>query len=304
MLKNLVNLPYFFKEVFFNMKRNLLMTVASASTVMILSLILGFFIIAVMNLNYLSERIVKDIQIVAYIRNGISKSDMKLLQNKIAVIKDVTDVKFISKDEALKNMRKKMGASLELEDIGENPLPDSFEIKIADYDKITEVADKIKLNSEIEDVKYGEDITKNLLSINKAVKTGGTLIILALMAATVFIVSNTIRITVYARRREIAVMQLVGATNWFIRWPFVLEGILYGFFGAISALIILSIAYSNFIPHILQALPFLTLVKPENLTFRLFFILMITGIFVGTVGSWISANKYLKNFISRSKYNV
>lgn len=304
MIKNLVNFPYFLKEVVFNMRRNLIMSVASVSTVMILSLILGFFIISVMNLNFLSRRIVSDIQIAVYLEDGLSEAEVKLLQNRIAVIEDVKEVRFISKEEALANIRAKLGTSIEIEDIGTNPLPDSFEVTMIDYNKIENAANLIKENSGVDEVRFGEDITKNLLSLSAAVRVAGVIIVISLIAATVFIVSNTIRITVYARRREISVMQLVGAENWFIRWPFVIEGILYGLIGSILASIILAAAYSAFLPHILQALPFLTLVKPSALIFRTSFMIISTGILVGLSGSWISVNKYLKNFVSRTKYYV
>ncbi len=304
MIKNLVNFPYFLKEVVFNMRRNLIMSVASVSTVMILSLILGFFIISVMNLNFLSRRIVSDIQIAVYLEDGLSEAEVKLLQNRIAVIEDVKEVRFISKEEALANIRAKLGTSIEIEDIGTNPLPDSFEVTMIDYNKIENAANLIKENSGVDEVRFGEDITKNLLSLSAAVRVAGVIIVISLIAATVFIVSNTIRITVYARRREISVMQLVGAENWFIRWPFVIEGILYGLIGSILASVILAAAYSAFLPHILQALPFLTLVKPSALIFRTSFMIISTGILVGLSGSWISVNKYLKNFVSRTKYYV
>lgn len=239
-----------------------------------------------------------------YLRDGLSEKSVKLLQNKIAVIEDVKDVKFIGKDEALKNMKKKLGASLELDDIGTNPLPDSFEINMLDYEKIPAAAERIRSLEGVEDVRYGEDIAKNLISLNHAVRAAGFIIVLSLIAATVFIVSNTIRITVYARRREISIMQLVGAENWFIRWPFVIEGILHGLIGSLVAAAILMSAYSKFLPNMLSALPFLTMVKPSSLFLRIFFMLVGTGVLVGVAGSWISVNKYLKNFVSRTKYYV
>lgn len=304
MIKNLVNFPYFLKEVFFNMKRNIIMTAASMSTIMILSLILGFFIIAVMNINFWSERVVENIQIAVYLKEGLEKDDIKLLQNRIAVIDDVKSVRFISKDEALRNMKKKLGASVEVDDIGSNPLPDAFEVTMLDYEKIPDAAERIRENEGIDEVKYGDDIAKNLISLNHAVRAAGVIIVLALIAATVFIVSNTIRITVYARRKEIAIMQLVGADNWFIRWPFVIEGILYGLIGSLSAAVILLVSYSNFLPEMLKALPFMSLVKPSSLFLRISFMLVLTGVLVGVAGSWISVNKYLKNFVSRTKYYV
>jgi len=302
MLANLKHFPFFVREVLFNMKRNLLMTAASMSTVMILSLILGFFIIFVMNLNFWSANVVRTLQIVAYIEPGLSEQDVKILQNKIAVIPEVKGVKFISKEEALQKMRAKLGNRLELSDIGSNPLPDAFEVNLTDYEKIPNVADKIKENKSVTEVRYGEDITRKLLSLNKAVRIVGFIIVFSLIAATIFIVSNTIRITVYARRREISIMQLVGASNWFIRWPFVIEGILYGLIGSLLATAVLALAYVHFIPQINLALPFIIIVKPSVLITRMACMLIFTGVTVGLIGSWISVNKYLKNFVSRSKF--
>ena len=304
MFTNLKHLPFFLREVLFNMKRNLLMTLASMSTVMILSLILGFFIIFVMNLNFWSANVVRTLQIVAYLEPDLDESSLKTLQNKIAIIPEIKDVKYISKDEALRKMRVKLGNRLEISDIGSNPLPDSFEINLTDYEKIPTTAEKIKENKEIAEVRYGENITKKLISLNKAVRIVGFIIVISLISATIFIVSNTIRITVYARRREISIMQLVGASNWFIRWPFVIEGILYGLIGSGIAVSILALAYSHFIPQINLALPFIIMVKPSVLVLRMAHILVFTGVAVGLVGSWISVNKYLKNFVSRSKFDA
>lgn len=304
MLTNLKHLPFFLREVLFNMKRNLLMTLASMSTVMILSLILGFFIVLVMNLNFWSANVVRTLQIVAYLEPNLDESSMKTLQNKIAVIPEVKDVKYISKDDALRKMRVKLGNRLELSDIGSNPLPDSFEINLTNYEKIPAAAELIKKNKGISEVRYGEDITKKLISLNKAVRVVGFIIVVSLISATIFIVSNTIRITVYARRREISIMQLVGASNWFIRWPFVIEGILYGLIGSGFAVLIIALAYSRFIPQINLALPFIVMVKPSVLILRMSYILVFTGAMVGIAGSWISVNKYLKNFVSRSKFDA
>ncbi len=302
MLSNLIHLPFFIKEVLFNMRRNILMTAASMSTVMILSLILGFFIICVMNLNFWSANVIRTLQIVVYIADDLPEGDIKTLQNKIAVIPEVKDVKFISKADALKRMRAKLGNRLELSDIGTNPLPDSFEVNLVDYEKIPQVAEKIKNNQGIAEVRYGENITRKLLSLNKAVRVAGLIIVFSLVAATIFIVSNTIRITVYARRREIGIMQLVGASNWFIRWPFVIEGVIYGLVGSLVAILALSAAYAKFIPQIHLAMPFIVMVKPSFLIPRMLCMLLFTGVFVGLTGSWISVNKYLKNFVSRSKH--
>ncbi len=300
MITNLKHLPFFLKEVLFNMKRNLLMTVASMSTVMILSLILGFFIILVMNINYWSDNVVRTLQIAVYISDDIKdENEIKALQNKIAVIPEVRRVLYISKDEALIKMRKKLGNRLEISDIGTNPLPNSFEVSLQNFDKIPQTAAAIEKFSGVSEVRYGENITNKLLSLNSAVRLTGFIIVFALILATIFIVSNTIRITVYARRREISIMQLVGAANWFIRWPFIIEGIVYGLLGSLTAIIVLALAYEKFIPQFNNAMPFIIMVKPDFLILRMAILLIFTGVFVGIAGSWFSVNKYLKNFVSR-----
>lgn len=302
MFSSLLNFPYFMREVLFNMKRNVIMTAASMSTVMILSLILGFFVVAVMNLNFWSSNILKNLQIVVYLQDHLADEDIQVLKNRIAVMPQVKSVKFVSADDALQVLRLKLGTQLELDDIGENPLPNSMEINLRDPEAIPQTAQSLKQYEGVDEVRYGENITRKLLSLNRAVRIAGFIIIVALMFATILIVSNTIRLTVYARRREISIMQLVGAANWFIRWPFILEGIAYGLTGSIAAVIVIAFAYIKFIPQIHQTMPFLMMVKPAFLIVRLSQVLIFTGVFVGMAGSWISVNKYLKNFVSRSKY--
>ncbi len=288
------NISYFVREVYINMRRNVLMSMASISTVLILSLILGFFIIIVVNLNYWSENIVKQLQIVVYISDGMNDKQIGVLKSSLETTPHIDKIRFISKDEALKIMKERLKNQFEISDIGKNPLPNSFEVIVNKPDKIPNVAAVIKTYPGVDKVRYGEKIAGKLLVINRAVHWIGILIILTLFLSTLFIVSNTIRLTVFARRREITVMQLVGAANWFIRWPFIMEGVLQGFLGALISLLLIKLIYTYFIPRIETALPFLTMVSFNSLFSMVSIILLGTGIFVGATGSLISVNRFLK----------
>ena len=285
---------YFLREVLVNMRRNILMSMASISTVLILSLILGFFMVIVVNMNNWSENIVSQLQIVAYISDDVPEKTIKVLKGSIEAIDNVDEVVYVSRDEALKKMRKKLKNQIELNDVGKNPLPNSFEIKVHNPDRIPEVAAIIKERPGIEKVRYGEKIASKLISINRALHWVGLVIIAVLLISTVFIVSNTIRITVFARRKEIAVMQLVGAANWFIRWPFILEGMLQGLIGSLIAFIVIVITYTHFVPRVEVSLPFIIMVSAGTLLLQVAVALLTTGIVVGAIGSLISVNKFLK----------
>jgi len=137
-------------------------------------------------------------------------------------------------------------------------------------------------------------VASKILTVNRAIHYVGLLILAALFLSTIFIVSNTIRLTVFARRKEIGVMQLVGAANWFIRWPFILEGVLQGLIGAVIAFFLLKISYFYYIPQVRGALPFLIVVDEKPLFGVIAFALIGTGIFVGAMGSVISINKFLR----------
>jgi cell division transport system permease protein len=270
------------------------MSIASISTVLILSLIFGVFIIIIANMNYWSENMVRQLQIVVYLSDDINDKQIGVIKTSLETTPYIDKIRFVSKDEALAAMRKKLKNQLELGDIGRNPLPNSFEVIVKEPDKIPAVAAMIKEYPGIDRVRYGEKVASKILTVNRAIHYVGLLILAALFLSTIFIVSNTIRLTVFARRKEIGVMQLVGAANWFIRWPFILEGVLQGLIGAVIAFFILKISYFYYIPQVRGALPFLIVVDEKPLFGVIAFALIGTGIFVGAMGSVISINKFLR----------
>ncbi|MCL5774452.1 MAG: permease-like cell division protein FtsX [Firmicutes bacterium] len=288
------NLPFFLREVYLNMKRNILMTVASISTVMILALIIGFFLIIIKNLNSLAENTTSQLKIQARLSSAITRAQEEELEKKMSALAGVKSVKFISKDEALKRLQKRMKNKISLTDIGENPLPDYLEIEPASAEEISVLADKIKHFKGVDKVIHLKDLAKRIVTLNQLTHSVGLAVIAIVFIGTLFIVSNTIQLTVFARRKEIRTMQLVGAANWFIRWPFIFEGMLQGLIGALAAIIMLDLIYPVMSIKIQKSISFINLLPSAHILLGVNLTLIVLGLGIGALGSFISVNKYLK----------
>ncbi|MCL5037132.1 MAG: permease-like cell division protein FtsX [Chloroflexi bacterium] len=288
-----MNPVYFFREVITNLRRNVLMNLASISTVTVSTIVLGLFLIATLNLGFWVQKIVDQLQIVIYLKDDVSQEQINRLYDAIKANPQVKDVEFISKQNALKRLQEKLKILIRMNDMPENPLPNSFEIKLKNSANIAAVAKELETFPGAENVKYGQNIAQKLLSLHQAVRIGGLLVVALSLICTIFIIVNTIRLTVYARRREIRIMQLVGAAFWFIRWPFILEGIMQGLLGALPAFVLVYLSYLLFVPRALHALPFIPFLPPSGILYYLLWTLLTTGIVIGGLGAFISVNKYL-----------
>ncbi|MCD6309631.1 MAG: permease-like cell division protein FtsX [Candidatus Eremiobacteraeota bacterium] len=288
-----MNPLYFFREVFTNLRRNALMNLASISTVTVSAIVLGLFLISTLNLGAWVQNIVDQLKIVVYLKNEVTPEQIDRLYKAIKANPEVETVEFISKQSALKRLQAKLKISIRMNNLPENPLPNAFEITLKDSRKISEVAGELETFPGTERVKFGQNIAQKLLSLHHAVRVGGLLLVTLSMLCTILIIMNTIRLTVYARRREIRIMQLVGAAFWFIRWPFILEGVLQGLLGALPAFILVYFSYQFFVPRALQALPFIPFLPAASVMHYLLWTLLLTGIIVGGMGALLSVNKYL-----------
>lgn len=232
-------------EAFRNLWRNRLMSVASVSSVAATLVILGIVFILIVNINSMTESVkVQFDSAQVYLNDGLEQTQIDQLEKQIRSIDGVKDVVFEDREAALKKMKTswKENGNL-LDGLESNPLPDSFVVvlKNLSYSKPV-VAELQKLNG-VEDVKYYQDIITKLLEITRFIRTMGFSVIAVLIAVSTFIIANTIKLAVAARRREINIMKYVGATNWFIRWPFLVEGTLLGLLGAFTAALIIFIMY-------------------------------------------------------------
>ncbi|HHP3706361.1 TPA: permease-like cell division protein FtsX, partial [Shigella sonnei] len=221
------------------------MSFASISAVAITLLILGVFLILAMNVNYFAQSVEKQVEIRVFMDVLATEANVQQVEENIKAIPKVSTVQFIPKDEGLKQFKESLGDKAYLFEGLEkdNPLPDAFVVKTAQPQDTAAVAAQIKKLEYVKNLTYGEGTVEKLFAVTGAVRNVGIAFIIGLGFTAMFLIANTIKLTIVARRREIEIMKLVGATNWFIRWPFFVEGLLMGIVGALIPTIMLSVGY-------------------------------------------------------------
>ena len=289
-------LEYFVKEAAISLKRNNLMSFASITTVAISLVILGLFLIMVMNLNNMAAHLESQVQINVYLEDNLSEAERYEIGNNIKKIKGVEEITFVTKDEAIERFRERLGEQKYLLDALDdaNPLPYSYEVKLTLPEQVKSAAAEIAEYPGVKTAKFGQEAIEQLFKLTHMIRVFGVVLILFLVFATLFIISNTIRLTVFARRKEIAIMKYVGATDWFIRWPFLLEGICLGFIGGGLATIFLYIVYNQVTQEIYEAMAFFPLIPQHPFINYISLAILVAGIIIGALGSTISLKRFLK----------
>ena len=287
---------YFIQEVFLSLKRNNWMSAASIGTVAVSLFVLGVFLILVLNMNRLASSLESQVQISVYLADDLKKADRDELAFDIKNMQGIESIKFVSRDEAKERLAQRLGDQKYLLDaLGEqNPLPDAFELTVKQSDMVETAAKAIEKMPGVEAAKYGQDVVENLFAITRLMRIFGVALMLLLAGATLFIISNTIRLTVFARRKEIAIMKYVGATDWFIRWPFLLEGIVLGFVGGIIAALVLRSFYAAMAAKIYDTLAFFPLMPQYPFMNYVAIAIILSGMAIGAIGSTISLKRFLK----------
>jgi cell division transport system permease protein len=291
---------FFLKEALRGLKRSSAPALAALLTVLLTALVLGVFIPIVQattgTANEIRGRVVVDV----FVAESATQKETAELRTSIEGAPNVKSVEFISKGEALQRAKEqnprafKEGAEL----LGSNPLPSSFRITPEDPDKLALIVDHLEPGgtpelAAIDEVRNREEDTKEILSATGLVKALTAGLAVLLVFASVALIANTIRLSVFARRREVEVMKLVGATNWFIRWPFVIEGVIVGFFGGVLAVLLLTIAKETFIDPLSER--FALLAAPDTIDFPLLVILLLLAcVAVSAIGSGITLRRFLK----------
>lgn len=293
---NFQTIEYYFREVFLSMIRKRWMTFASIGTVTVSLFVLGVFLILVLNMTKMASSLESQVQISAYLLDGLTAEETKEVEKITREISTVARVEYVSKAQALKTLQERLGDQKKILDaLGDsNPLPNYFLVTVKNSSDVKRTAEVIAEVYGVEEVKYGQDVATNLFELTHLVRVFGLILMAILALATVFIISNTIRLTVFARRKEIAIMKYVGATDSFIRWPFVLEGILLGFIGGSVSAIILRSFYSAMTEKIYATLAFLPLIEQFPFMNYLSLFLIVSGMLVGILGSTISLKKFLE----------
>ncbi len=290
------SLCYFFRETVTSLVRNRFMAVASILTVTLSMFILGAFLSAVLNINHMATYLESQVEMTVYLKDGIKTDDVMAVGKQLKQLNGLKGISFTNKDQALANFRESMGDQAALLDsMNGNPLPASYKISFQSPDQLQDAVNLVKKYPQVDDVQYGQEIVEQLYRVAQFIRISGIILILFLAAAELFIISNTIRLTVFARRREIQIMKYVGATNGFVRWPFLFEGMVIGFIGSGISSILLWLCYRMIQEEIHNAgLVFIPLLAMYPFIVHVAIFLLAAGIIIGALGSAISLRKYMK----------
>jgi len=285
--------------------RNGWMSFASISSIAVSLFILGVFILLTLNVNRFADQVESQAQIRVFLQLDTPEEKIASLERQIKLIPEVKSVVFVSKHDALERLRETLGENADVLDGYEaenNPLPDGFDVEVFEPRQISVAAEKIKaLNDTDPDqsiwrVRYGEETVKQLFRITNGIRNIGLVIVLGLAVTAMFLISTSIRMTIFARRREIAIMKLVGATNGFIRWPFFVEGAVTGLIGSLITAAGLLAGYAQVIrsTRLDLGLMMFDLVPLEEALWPVGGTIVGLGTLIGIWGSVLSVRKYLR----------
>lgn len=296
MIMSAKSLGRHFKTAFNNIKRNGWMTLAAVSAVTITLFLLGSLIAIIFNVNALATDIEEDVSVRVYIDHAADQENMDQLQEELESIANVESVEFSNRDEELQNVIGSYGEEFALDEGDENPLHDVFVVHASNPEETGEVAQTASELDYVSDVNYGGETAERLFSVTTTLRNVGLIILAALIFIAIFLISNTIRITILSRKREIEIMKLVGASNWFIRWPFVIEGAITGLLGSILPILVISVIYIsgyNTIMNYLSTTNF-SILPPNPFLWIIILVLILIGVVIGSIGSAMSIRKFLK----------
>lgn len=287
---------YFIQEVFHSLRRNNWMTFASIGTVAVSLFVLGVFLILVLNMNRLAGMLESQVQISVYLEDHLTDREKRQIGYDIESLQGIDSVTYVDRETAKERLKDRLGDQKYLLDAlsDDNPLPDAFEVTVTTPSVVESAAGAIAAMQGVEEAKYGQDVVEHLFDITRLMRIFGFVLMGLLGGATLFIISNTIRLTVFARRKEIAIMKYVGATDWFIRWPFLLEGIVLGCIGGLIAAVALRSFYAAMAAKIYSTLAFFPLMPQYPFMNYVTAAILLAGIVIGAIGSVISLKRFLR----------
>lgn len=290
------SIRYFWSEALKSLFRNRFMTIASILTVTLSMFILGMFLCVVFNIDHAATYLESQVEMSIYLKEDLTTPQVMEVGKHLKALPGVESVSFVNKDEALAQFKEQLGEQAGiLEAVNGNPLPASYSLSFDTPTHLKQAAVIVSEYKAVESVQYGQDIIEQLYKVAQFIRIAGAVIIVFLAGAELFIISNTIRLTVFARRREIQIMKYVGATNGFIRWPFIYEGVVIGIIGSGIASIFIWEGYQLVLAKINEAgLVFLPLMRVYPFMMYIVLSLLIAGVFIGALGSAISLHKYMK----------
>lgn len=287
------------RDAFKSVVRNFSLSLASISCITITLIIVALAIIASFNVDNFTKEVEKDMTIVVFMDNESTDDDIKEAETRIKKLSNVEKYTYQSKVDVKEQMQSESDvfkAVLDEWDEDESPLKDTLQIKVKDVTKIKDTANKIKNMDHVSVVRYGEGYVDKMVTAFSSIEKVTYGIVVALIVVTIFLIINTIKLTISARHREIEIMRVVGASNISIKIPFIIEGMILGLFGSIVPVLVTTYGYLAFYKHFDGYLfsELIKLITPEPFIYQTSLIVIVIGVLVGMVGSASAVRKYLK----------
>ena len=284
-----------FKSVF----RNFSLSLASISCISITLIIVAIALLASLNVDNFAKMIKEDVTVVVFVNREVKSDKINVIRAKLDQIDNISSIEYKSKTD-VKNEMQLSSETLESVmkdwDDSSNPLKDTFQVKVKDIEQIEETATKKKQKEGIDSINYGETMINKFLSAFKILEKGTILAVILLIIVTVFLIINTIKLTIFSRKREISIMRLVGASNFSIKMPFVIEGMVLGVIGSIIPILVVIYGYYAIYKHFGGQIfsPLIKLITPEPFIYFISLVVLVIGVVVGMIGSYQAVRKYLK----------
>jgi len=299
-----VNLAYFGKEAVYSFRRNWVQSVAAITTVALCLVVVGIIAITLYVGGLMIKEIESQVEIQVYLADTAETKPIQAFQEKLVSWDEVKEVKYVSKQEALEIFKKKFENNPEVvENLSDNPLPASFVIMLNNSREVEDIAGRIKsidnideLVTDEKDIKYGKEFVGRLFAFTRRLSMATSAFAILLIFVSLVLITNTIRLAIFGRRKEIGIMRLVGASSWFIRIPFIIEGMIEGAIGSGVAILILTLLYRTFFSKLANGewLSFVSIPFDQGAFISLIFMLGFGGIAIGALGSMIALRRFLK----------
>ncbi|MFU8891008.1 MAG: permease-like cell division protein FtsX [Anaerosomatales bacterium] len=301
-----INVGYFLRESVVNFRRNWVMSLGAVITIYLSLLLVGVSMVLGVIVSEIVQSVEDKVSIQIFLKDGAATEDVEALQGWLLADAMVDTVNYVSKEDALERFKEEMAGSPEIvENIRENPLPASLDVTLTDPRQVQEMVDKIKANETFlkicdrpdepeESLKYGQQIVDRLFAFTRIIRLIGVVFVAMLAVVSLIFINNTIRLAIYSRRKEIGIMRLVGASNWFIRAPFLLEGVMQSLLGAALAILTIVAVQAAVMPRLQEAVLFLPVDVAATTMIQLALVLVVAGVTIGLLGAGFALRRYLK----------
>ncbi|MBN1053457.1 ABC transporter permease [Clostridium botulinum] len=287
---------YFIKDAFTSLKRNRTISFASILTVLITFFVLGIFILLAGNVNQAISSVQDKVDLEVFLKDDIKLIDQREIELKLRELEGVKDVVYKSKEEAYKKVQETTSENeglLQGYTLEHNPFPASFTVKLESPEYAENISQALDGFTGVEKIDNQKKVVDGIVKLVKGINIVGGALFIVLVGVSIFLIMNTTKLTVYSRRREVGIMKFVGATDWFIRWPFIIEGMVIGVLGSTLSCIVLFFAYKGVFSWIASMMMFVTLVPPIYILKVVLLEFIIGGILVGGIASASALRKFL-----------